>query len=151
MSERKSITLAAPIKVGDVEVSALTIDPTFRIGWLRKAPDTPVWFIGVVKGLFTGMDFDNPEKSKDVDTTALLKSIPEPSGEEVSQMIPWLLHIVEQATAQPPAVVDQLAPGDLLKILMGLLPGMIGIANFQRTSGSGVATSPGSSDGAPQP
>jgi hypothetical protein len=144
VSERKSVKLSAPITIGTIEAASLTIDPRFRIGWLRNAPTTPVWFVGVVKGAFAGVDFENLDKSKDIAPAAMLANIPAPSGEELSEMIPWLLHIAEKATGQPADVIDQLGPADLLKMLMALLPGMVSLANFQTTSGSGAATLPGS-------
>ena len=100
------------------------------------------------------IDFDNLDKGKATsaeDIEKMLENIPTPSGAEASEMIPWLLHIVEKATNQPAAVIDQLAIADLMRILGALLPGMVGLANFQRTSGSGGVTSPGSSGGPPLP
>lgn len=149
MSEKKPVTLSRPITIGNVQATSLLVDPDFKIGWLRGAPTTPTWFIGLVKGALSGIDLDNIEATKTVDPAQLTANIPTPSGEEVSEMVPWLLHIAEKATDQPPSVVDQLSLADMLAILMVLLPGMVSLVNFQPTSGNGAVTSPGSSAGQP--
>lgn len=145
----KAVPLARPITIDKVQATSLLVDPDFKIGWLRGAPTTPVWFIGIVKGLLSGLDLASGVPAADIDPAAMLAKVPVPSGEEVSEMIPWLLHIAEKATGQPPSVVDQLAPSDLFAILLQLIPGMIALANFPRTSVTGAVTSPGSSAGRP--
>lgn len=156
MSETKPFPLSRPIVVDKLTVTSLNIDPDFKVGWLRAAPKTPTWFIGIVRSLFAGVDLDaaqdgEAEQAKIAAAIEkMLANFPVPSGEEVSEMIPWLLHIAEKATGQPADVVDQLNPGDLLAIVMKLVPGMIALANFQKTSGNGAGISPGSSTGALQ-
>jgi hypothetical protein len=153
----KPVPLSRPITVGKLTVTALTLDIDFKVGWLRGAPTTPTWFIGVVRSLFANIDFDAAEEADaaavKVDQEAIdkmLANLPVPSGEEISAMIPWMLHVAEKATGQPPEVIDQLGPVDLVMIVMQLLPGMMALANFQKTSPNGAATSQGSSTGAPQ-
>jgi hypothetical protein len=161
----KSFPLSHPVTVGKLTVSALNLDTRFQVGWLREAPKTPTWFIGVVRSLFAGIELgaaaagdgeaagDDAAKAAAAGKEAIarmLANLPVPSGDEISEMIPWMLHVAEKATDQPPAVIDQLGPGDLLAIVMQLMPSMMAVANFPKTSALGVAISPGSSDGAPQ-
>lgn len=143
----EQVPLSSPITIGTTQVSALTVDKQFRVGWLRGAPKTPSWPIAVIKSVLSGLPEDL-DTSK-LDAAALLKGveIPQPSGEEVSEMIPWLLHVAAKATGQPDAVIDQLSPKDLLLILVKLMPGMGALQLFTATPGSGSATSPGSSAG----
>ena len=153
MSDFRPLKLARPITVDKLEVSSLRVDTAFKVGWLRGAPTTPTWFIGVVRSLVASVDLDEESGEVTMDKAAIekiLAAFPWPSGEEVTEMIPWLLHIAEKATGQPPAVVDQLGLGDLVAIVMLLVPGMMAIGNFQKTSAPGAAISPGSSDGALQ-
>lgn len=145
----KAVKLVRPITVGKLEVASLQIDPNFKIGWLRGAPTTPVWFIGIVKGLLSGIDLESGASAADIDPAEMLAKVPVPTGEEVSEMIPWLLHIVEKATEQPASVVDQLALPDLFAMVLQLIPGMIALANFPLTPATGAVTSPGSSAGQP--
>jgi hypothetical protein len=148
----KSFPLSRPIQIGPLTVTSLNLDTFFQVGWLRGAPKTPVWFIGIVKSLFAGIDLAAPEAREATEAAVknMLANFPAPSGEEVDEVIPWLLHIAERALGQPSAVVDQLGLGDMLNIVMQLLPGMLAIANFQTTSANGAAISPGSLDGAPR-
>lgn len=141
------VTLSAPITIGTTQVSALTVDKAFRVGWLRGAPKTPGWPIAVIKAVLSGLP-DDLDATK-ISPAELLKGveIPQPSGEEVSEMIPWLLHVAAKATGQPDAVIDQLSPKDLLMILLKLMPGMGALQLFTGTPGSGSETSPGSSGG----
>ncbi|MBX9944952.1 MAG: hypothetical protein K2Y40_12790 [Reyranella sp.] len=144
-----SLPLSRPIKVGNVEVSALVLDPEFRVGWLRGAPKTPGWLIAVLRSVLS--DLEAGQEAAGADPSKLLAAVPMPSGEEVSEMIPWLLHMAGKASGQPDAVIDQLALPDLLQILMKLMPGMGALPHFPATPASGSATSPGSSGGARAP
>lgn len=147
MTDKKQVTLTVPVTIGSAQVSALSIDSTLRVGWLRGAPKTPGWLIAVVKSVLA--DIPAEASGEGFDATKLLEklNIPVPSGEEVSEMIPWLLHMASKATGQPNEVIDQLSPVDLLQILVKLMPGMAALPNFTATPASGSATSPGSSAG----
>lgn len=148
MTDKKHVILTVPVTIGNAQVSALSVDGTFRVGWLRGAPKTPGWLIAAVKSVLA--DIPSEASSEGFDASKLLETvnIPVPSGEEVSDMIPWLLHIAGKATGQANEVIDQLSPVDLLQILMKLMPGAVALPNFTATPASGSATSPGSSDGA---
>jgi hypothetical protein len=151
--DRNTITLSKPIKVGNdktgfMTVSALTIDPDFKAGWLRGAPTTPTWLIAVVRSLLSEIPAGTTDPTK-LDDKALFAKVPSPSGEEMSQMVPWLLHMAAKASGQSDDVIDQLSLVDLFALLLRLLPGMGALPNFQMTPASGSGTSPGSSIGAP--
>jgi hypothetical protein len=152
---KKQLTLGTPITIGDLEVSALPYTAPFRTGFLRGGPKTPQWFIDTVKAVMAKLTEQEAaakaagKDAPELDDEKLLEGLDIwPKGEDIDQLVPWLMHIAEKATKQPADVVDQLDLADLLKLIWQLLPGMMSLANFRKTSGSGAGTSPGSGTGA---
>ena len=153
MTEKKSVTLATPVTIDGREVISLQVVVPFRTGFLRGAPATPAWFITTVKALMSKAAAIEPPKDGEapvIDDAALLADLDIwPQGGDIDAMAPWLMHVAEKATGEAPATIDQLTLGDLLKIIMLQLPGMMQLANFRMTSPTGAGTSQGSLAGAP--
>ena len=146
---RVSVPLALPVTIGEAEATALYIETNFRVGWLRGAPPAPDWLLGSIRALLSQLEGVTAETLDQLDVKKVFAAVPTPTGEDLDKMIPWFLHVAEKASKQPTAVVDQLGVPDLMKIVMTLIPGMALLPNFQKISGSGEGTLPGSSTGAP--
>jgi hypothetical protein len=148
----KAVELGEPVVLGTAIATSLMVEPRFRVGWLRDAPETPQFFIGAVKGVIASL-VENEKKlagmTNEQAFSELAKYFPTPTGAEISAMVPWLLHVAAKATGQPADVIDQLGPVDLVKIVWAVLPSMGALANFQQTPAPGAGTSPASSDGPP--